>query len=275
MALVDTHTHLQHPEFDGDRSAVLERALSVLDWLVVVGDDVATSRQGVALAGERVYATVGIHPHNADKASGESLEAIRELALLPGVVAIGEIGLDYHYSFSTRDRQREIFRRQLDMALECRMPVVIHCREAESDLAEIVKPLHRELTGAVAHCFGGDAGFAEQCLAWGFHISFAGNVTFPKSVALREAARVVPLGRLLIETDSPYLAPQPVRGRRCEPAFILHTASFLANWRDVAIEELTQRTTENAGRIFRLEKREVNRAHDASARHNDTEQVAR
>jgi len=252
MALVDTHTHLQHPKFDGDRSAVLERALSVLDWLVVVGDDVASSRQGAALAGERVYATVGIHPHNADKANGESLEGIRELASLPGVVAIGEIGLDYHYDVSARDRQREIFRRQLEIAAEFKMPVVIHCREAESDLAAIVEPLHRELAGAVAHCFGGGPGFAEQCLVWDFHISFAGNVTFPRSVALREAARVVPLERLLIETDSPYLAPQPVRGRRCEPAFILHTAAFLANWRNVTLEELSKRTTENARRLFRL-----------------------
>jgi len=252
MALVDTHTHLQHPKFDGDRAAVLERALSVLDWIVVVGDNVATSRQAINLAGKRVYATVGIHPHNADASSDESLAAIRELASYPGVVAIGEIGLDYHYDLSARDRQREIFHRQLEIAVEFRMPVVIHCREAESDLAAIVEPMHRELSGAVAHCFGGGPGFAEQCLAWGFHISFAGNVTFPKSVALREAARVVPIERLLIESDSPYLAPQHVRGRRCAPAFIVHTASFLANWRNVTIEELSERTTENARRLFRL-----------------------
>ena len=252
MAFVDTHAHLQHPRFDGDRSAVLDRALAMLDWIVVIGDDLSTSRYGVTLIHERVYATVGIHPHNASGATPEALAGIRDLVSQPGVMAIGEIGLDYHYDLSPREHQREAFRRQLDMAIECKVPVVVHCREAETDVAAILDPLHPELAGGIMHCFGGDAHFAEQCLAWGFHVSFAGNVTFPKAHKLREAARIVPLERLLIETDSPYLAPQPVRGRRCEPAHIQHTAVYLAELKGVTLYELAARTSENERRVFRL-----------------------
>jgi TatD DNase family protein len=252
MALVDTHAHLQHSQFDGDRSAVLERALAGLDGLVVIGDDVKTSEEGAALVRDRVRAVVGIHPHNAAIVTPETLAAIRELAARPGVAAIGEIGLDYHYDFAERSLQREAFRLQLEMAIECSLPVVVHCREAESDLASILGPYCGELVGGVMHCFGGNAAFAERCLSWGFHISFAGNVTFPKANELRDAARIVPMDRLLVETDSPYLAPQPVRGRRCEPVYVRHTAVHLAAVRNVPIEELALRTTENARRLFRL-----------------------
>ncbi len=253
MALIDTHAHLQHPQFDADRSDVLERALAVLDGLVVIGDDIATSQHGVALARGKVCAAVGIHPHGASGATPEALAAIRELVSRPGVVAIGEIGLDYHYDFSAREHQREAFSRQLEMAIECKLPVVVHCREAQHDVAAIIEPLHAELAGGVMHCFGGDAAFAEQCLAWGFHISFAGNVTFPKAHKLREAARIVPLERLLVETDSPYLAPQPVRGQRCEPAHVEYTAACLAELKGIPLDALAARTSENARRVFRLQ----------------------
>jgi TatD DNase family protein len=252
MAVVDTHAHLQHPQFDGDRSAVLERALAQLDGLVVIGDDLKTSQEGLALVRDKVRAAVGIHPHNAAAATPETLAAIRELVARPGVVAVGEIGLDYHYDFAERGVQREAFRLQLEMAIECSLPVVIHCREAESDLASILESYYGELVGGVMHCFGGNAAFAERCLNWGLHISFAGNVTFPKANELRDVARIVPLDRLLVETDSPYLAPQPVRGRRCEPVYIRHTAVRLAAVKGITVEQLARQTTENARRIFGL-----------------------
>lgn len=252
MAFVDTHNHLQHEQFDADRAEVLERALAELDWMVVIGNDLATSQRAVESVRDRVYATVGIHPHDASTATPEVLAEIRRLASQPGVVAIGEIGLDYHYDLSPRDCQRDVLARQLEMAIECAMPVVVHSREAESDTAEILAPIHDRLAGGIMHCFGGDAPFAEQCLAWGFYVSFAGNVTFPKAQKLRDAAQIVPLDRLLVETDSPYLAPQPVRGRRCEPVHVLHTAACLAELKGVTLEELAEATSANARRVFRL-----------------------
>ena len=249
---VDTHNHLQHPRFDADRAEVLDRALAALDWMVVIGNDLETSRSGTELVRDRVYAAVGVHPHDASGATPETFAEIRKLVSRRGVVAIGEIGLDYHYDLSPRDCQRDVFRRHLDMAVECAMPVIIHCREAEPDVADILQRVHKKLVGGIMHCFGGDARFAEACLTWGFHVSFAGNVTFPKAHTLREAARVVPLDRLLIETDSPYLAPQPVRGRRCEPTHLQHTAACLAELKGVALEDLAAVTSANARRVFRL-----------------------
>jgi TatD DNase family protein len=250
MTLVDTHCHLHHPAFDSDREIVLDRALNALEWLVVIGDDVPTSQAGVAFARERVYATVGIHPHSADHADAQTLEAIRELLAQSQVVAIGEIGLDYHYHFSSRENQRKALERQLTMAAELRRPVVIHCREAEADVTAAIDPLHASLVGGVMHCFGGTPAFAERCLSWGFHISFAGNVTFPKATALQDAARVTPMDRLLVETDSPYLAPQPVRGKRCEPVYVRYTARFLAELKQVPEKELASQTSANARRLF-------------------------
>jgi TatD DNase family protein len=252
MRLVDSHCHLQDELFDGDREQVLARALDDLDWLVVIGDDVEGSRAGIALCRERVYATVGIHPHKAVRADRASLDAIAALAANPGVVAFGEIGLDYHYHFSPRDRQWQALQLQVELAATLRLPVVVHCREAESDLAAIIEPARKDLIGGVMHCFGGDAAFAERCLSWGFYISFAGNVTYPKADRLRTAADATPLDRFLVETDSPYLAPKPVRGQRCEPAFVQYTADFLAQRRNVSFEEFADQTTRNARRVFGL-----------------------
>ena len=250
MQLIDTHCHLQHPAFDEDRAAVLDRALGELAWLVGIGDTIETSQQAIDLARERVYATVGIHPHNAHDATDGALAAIRELAQAPGVVALGEIGLDYHYDYSPRDRQQKALCDQLAMAVELGLPVVFHCREAHEDWRAIVEPFHRDLRAGVLHCFGGDPAFAEQCLDWGFYISFAGNVTFPKAGVLREAARVVPMDRLLVETDSPFLAPQPVRGKRCEPVCVRHTAAHLAELKGISLDDLARHTSANARRFY-------------------------
>lgn len=251
MRLVDTHCHLQDAAFDADRESVLQRALDVLEWLVVVGDEVGSSRAALAMVRERVYATVGVHPHNAASADVATWATLRALAREPCVVAWGEMGLDYHYEFAPRQDQREALERQLDAAVDLGLPVVIHCREAQEDLTAIVEPISGRLAGGVMHCFDGDGRFAERCLAWGFHISFAGNITYPKSHHLRDAARAVPLDRLLVETDSPYLPPQAIRGtRRNEPGSVVLIADALADLRGVAREELAEWTTRNAERLF-------------------------
>jgi len=252
LGLVDSHCHLQDAAFDSDRDVILRRTLDALAWIVVVGIDIETSRAAVDLSSGRICACAGIHPHHASQVDVSSLDALRELTRDTRVAALGEIGLDYHYDFSPRDRQRAALASQLELAAECELPVVIHCREAQEDLIALVEPVHKRLVGGVMHCFGGDAAFAERCLSWGFHISFAGNVTYPKAENLRAAADVVLLERLLVETDSPYLPPQPVRGkRRCEPTDVRHTADFLAKLKKVPLEELVQSTTHNAHRLFR------------------------
>ena len=251
MPLVDSHCHLQDSAFDADRAEVLSRALDTLDWLVVIGDDLPTSRAAVNLMQPGVYASVGIHPYYAATVDAPALEALRELARSPQVVALGEIGLDYFkHNDTPRDIQQNAFQQQLELAASLNLPAVIHNRESEDDLAEILDARHTRLPGAVMHCFAGSTAFVERALSWGFYISFAGNVTFPKAEELRTAAMAVPLDRLLIETDAPYLAPQAVRGKRCEPAFVRHTAEHLAEVKGVPIETLCATTAENAARLF-------------------------
>lgn len=253
--LVDTHCHLQADAFELDRDAVLERALNQLEWLVVVGDDLPSSQAAVDMCRERVFATVGVHPHhaNAAVAAGQTLwEQMASLARRPGVVALGEIGLDYYYDFSPRPEQRTIFARQLQLAADVQRPVVIHSRDADEDTINIIESTGDALNGGIMHCFGGGPAFAERCLFWGFYISFAGNVTYPKASMLREAAHVVPLDRILIETDSPYLSPQPLRGKRCEPAFVRHTAAFLAEIKGISVDEFARLTTAKAIKAFRM-----------------------
>ncbi|MFO7976638.1 MAG: TatD family hydrolase [Candidatus Hydrogenedentota bacterium] len=252
-ALVDTHCHLQDSRFEEDRSEVLDRSLDVLDWLVVVGDDVDTSRQAIEMTRNRVFATVGIHPYHADRADQDALTELRRLAALEGTVAIGEIGLDYYrYAETTPAEQHQAFEAQLELAADLALPVVIHNRDADEDAAAILANAAGRIPGVIMHCFGSNAAFAETCLEMGAYLSFAGNVTFPKAGSLREAAGVVPMDRLLVETDSPYLAPQPVRGKRCEPRYVQYTAACLAEVKGVTIEVFAQRTGANAARLFRV-----------------------
>lgn len=250
MPLVDTHCHLQDAAFDADRDEVLARALDALDWIVIIGDNLNTSREAAALGRDRVYAAVGFHPYHAADVNEDSLRKLKELAAAPYVRAIGEIGLDYHNVYAAHDVQQQAFRLQLDLAAELGLPVVIHNRDAHDDVAAILEEYHARLAGGIMHCFAGDAAFATRCAAWGFHVSFAGNVTYPKAAELRQATEAVPLNRLVVETDSPYLAPQPVRGQRCEPAYVRHTAAALAQVKGVSLEELEAATTENARRLF-------------------------
>lgn len=253
MPLVDSHCHLQDKAFDDDREVVVKRALEVLDWLVVIGDSLETSRQAIALTRPQVHAAVGIHPYDAASVSEDSLAELRAMARRPEVVAIGEIGLDYFkYNKTPREVQQHGFRQQLGLAAELGLPVVVHNRDSHEDLAPILGEYHASLPGGVMHCFAGGPSFVERCLKWGFYISFAGNVTFPKAAELRAAACAVPLERLLLETDSPYLAPQAVRGKRCEPAFVQHTCDFIAGLRGIDSATLANAATENAQRLFQV-----------------------
>ncbi|MBM3289298.1 MAG: TatD family deoxyribonuclease [Candidatus Hydrogenedentes bacterium] len=256
MRLVDTHCHLQDAKFDEDRADVLARALDALEWVVLIGDSIASSRAAVALTRDCVFAAIGVHPYHPEQITNDGVAALRELASNSRVVAIGEIGLDYYtYNDAPRGAQQAAFHAQLDLAAELSLPVIIHNRDAGDDTLGILAEHDGRIPAAIMHCFSGDAAFAERCAARGYYISFAGNVTYPKAGVLRDAAAVVPINRLLVETDSPYLAPQPVRGRRCEPAYVTHAADTLAAVKGIGIDELISRTTENAERVFRARGR--------------------
>jgi TatD DNase family protein len=252
MRLVDSHCHLQDAKFDGDREAVIERALDTLDWLVAIGDDLPSSEAAAALVRPGVHATVGIHPYHAAAVNGGTIAQLRRLAARPGIVGIGEIGLDYFkYNDTPRDVQQTAFVTQLDLAAELALPVVIHNRDADADVTAILEDHAPRLPGGVLHCFSGGEDLVRRAHDWGFYVSFAGNVTYPKADDLRRAARAVRADRLLIETDAPYLAPQPVRGKRCEPAYVRYTAECLADVRGVDVQRLAGETAENAARLFR------------------------
>jgi TatD DNase family protein len=254
MQLVDSHCHLDDPKFDEDREQAIERARAAgVERMLAIGTGNGPPDLEVAirLAGRYpfIYATIGVHPHDAAKATEETFARLRALAAHPKVLAIGEIGLDYHYDFSPRPVQREVFARQLALAAEAGKPISIHTREAwEDTLAEVTNLPH----GGIMHCFTGDAAQARQALDRGFHLAFGGVLTFPKGDAVREAARLTPSDRLLLETDCPYLAPVPHRGKRNEPAFLLETARRLAEVRGCAVEEIAEATTRNFDRLLNL-----------------------
>ncbi len=256
MRFIDSHCHLQDKAFDDDREDVVQRALETLDAVVVIGDDIPTSEGALAVTRERVFATVGIHPYWSDTATPEAIDTLRTMAGHEYAVGIGEIGLDYfkHCTIAP-DVQKAAFRAQLDLAVELQLPVVIHNREAHDDVAEILQEYANDLPGGVMHCFAGTPHDVARCLSWGFHISFAGNVTFPKAEELRVAAKEVPLDRLLVETDAPYLAPKPVRGKRCEPAFVEHTGTFLAEFLGVELDAFVEATHANTCALYGLESR--------------------
>jgi TatD DNase family protein len=255
MNLTDSHCHLDDPRFDADRDAVLERALAagVTRILAVgTGEGPPDLEAGIRLA-ERypfLVASAGVHPHHAAKATAETFGRLAALVRHPKVAAIGEIGLDYHYNFAPPERQREVFAEQLRLAAAASKPVIIHTREAWQDTMDLLEQYCRDGgPGGIMHCFSGGPEEARQALALGFHLSFAGVVTFPKAERLREAARLTPLERLLVETDAPYLAPVPYRGKRNEPAFVVETARRLAEVRGEPLELLAEATTRNFERL--------------------------
>lgn len=251
MRLVDSHCHLQDKRFDDDREDVLQRALAALEWLLVVGDTLASSREAVeqAAGNPRVYAAVGIHPHHANAATEAVLQEIESLLARERVVAWGEIGLDYFYDTSPRTVQRDAFQRQLERACALGLPVIIHSRDAETDTADLLRAHAGQVRG-VLHCFSGTAALAQAALDLGLYISFSGILTFPKAQEIRDVAAMVPLDRLLVETDAPYLAPPPHRGKRCEPVHVTHTAEVLAKVRQMPLDALAALTTANAEQLF-------------------------
>ena len=246
MRLVDSHVHLDDPIFDADREAVIERALAAgVERMMAIGTGSGPPDLETAIRQAEHYrfivATIGVHPHDASKATAETFARLRDLAAHPKVVAIGEIGLDYHYDFSPREVQRSVFARQLEIAAESGKPIVIHTREAWADTMALLGPPHH----GILHCFTGDAQQAREALALGFHLAFGGVLTFPKADAVREAARITPEDRLLVETDCPYLAPAPHRGQRNEPAFVVEVARRLAEVRGSTLDEIARQTTRN------------------------------
>jgi TatD DNase family protein len=257
---VDSHAHIDGEEYDADRDEVMKRAREASLCAILnvgTGDPHSGSLERAVRVAEKyedVYAAVGVHPHDArlfDEAAARRIEALVKAS--PSVIAWGEIGLDYHYDNSPREVQREVFTRQLRMARAVGLPVVIHSREADRDTVELLRAEWTGTTqGGVMHCFGGSAWMMEQVIELGFMISFAGNVTFKKAEELRAVARLVPLERLLIETDCPFLTPVPFRGRRNEPALVIEVARFLAELRGTSTEEMGRLTTENFARFFGL-----------------------
>jgi TatD DNase family protein len=258
--LIDSHAHLDVNNYDADRAEVIGRArqAGVEIMLEICGSDIAKGSLdvGLKLAEEYpfIYAAIGAHPHEASLYD-EALE--RKLLGMSGhekVIGWGEIGLDYHYDHSPRDAQRRVFSRQLRLALERRLPAIIHTREAEDDTIQILREdwadRGGDAIGGIIHCFTGTPKLADAAIEMGFYISFSGVLTFKNAAALREVARSVPMERLLVETDCPYLAPLPHRGKRNEPAFVLETAAKLAELKDVSVEELALATSANFKRLF-------------------------
>jgi len=256
MDLIDSHVHLEFPQFDEDRADVLTRAQQAgVNMLLAIGSGTGPSRLDAAIpfadAHDWIYATVGIHPHEAKLATDEHFAELDRLARHPKVIAWGEIGLDYHYDHSPRDTQHSVFRRQLAMAQAARKPIVIHCREAWDDCLRILaEDWRRAGLGGILHCFSGTLAEAQQGIEMGFVVSFAANVTYPKAQNLRDVARELPLDRLLIETDSPFLAPQGRRGKRNEPAFVAEVARTLANVRNLPADDIAAATAANFRRFF-------------------------
>jgi TatD DNase family protein len=256
---VDSHAHIDGEEFDADRAEVVARARAAGVRAILnvgTGDPHGGNFEravSVAEEFEGVYAAAGVHPHDARLYDGAAERRLLDvLGSSERVVALGEIGLDFHYDNSPREAQREVFARQLRLAAEASLPVIIHSREADEETVEILRAEYANASrGGVMHCFGGGPRMAEDVLALGFYVSFAGNVTFKKADALREVARAVPPERLLVETDCPFLSPVPFRGRRNEPAHVVETARFLAELRGATPEELGRATSENFYQLFR------------------------
>jgi TatD DNase family protein len=258
--LVDSHCHLDLPQFDADRDAVIARmAEGGVRYAINPGVDLASSHVAVALAQQHecIYAAVGIHPHDAKTLDAVALKELKQLAASPRVVAVGEIGLDYYRDLSPRDVQRRAFEAQLELAAELGLPVIVHDRDAHADMLATLRHwcsslVTRHSSVGVLHSFSGDVTMAEQAVAMGFYIGVSGPVTYKNAYRLRDVVRAVPLERLLIETDAPYLTPHPHRGQRNEPAYVRRVAQAVADVRGLTLEQVAAQTTANAGVLFGL-----------------------
>lgn len=260
MELIDSHAHIDFPQFAEDRQAMLERARAAgVSTLLAIGTGPGPDKLDSALPfaeqHDWIYATVGIHPHEAKEVAPQHLDKLASLARHPKVVAWGEIGLDYFYDHSPHDVQQKVFREQMVLAKQVKLPIVIHCREAWSDCLDILEEDWRPTgLGGILHCFSGTFEDARRGLDMGFLLSFAGNSTYPKAQNLRDVAKAVPLANILIETDAPYLAPQVYRGKRNEPAYVGEVAKAIASVRNLSAQTVASATAENFRRFFGLSR---------------------
>ncbi|MCG7337486.1 TatD family hydrolase [Sporosarcina sp. ACRSM] len=253
---IDTHVHLNADQYEEDVEAVIQRALDAkLEKMVVVGFDRKTITKAMELAEQYpfVYAVVGWHPVDAIDCTEEDLAWIESLAAHPKVVGIGETGLDYYWDKSPKEVQQELFRKQIRLAQKVKLPVIIHNRDATADVVRILKEEEAEITGGIMHCFGGSVETAKECIQMNFMISLGGPVTFKNAKTPKEVATEIPLDHLLIETDAPYLAPHPNRGKRNEPAWVVLVAEEIARLKEMPVEEVARQTTANALKIFKIE----------------------
>ena len=251
----DSHAHLDDDKFSEDLTAVLQRAKEAgVTHILNPGADMASSEKAVALAAghEGLYAAVGIHPHDVKDMLPQHLEKLEALTREPKVVAIGEIGLDYHYNFSPKEDQQRWFREQLQLARRLNLPVIIHDREAHGDVFDLIEATGVAETGCVMHCFSGSVEMAREYVKRGIYISLAGPITFHNARKTREVAAAVPLEWLLIETDCPYLAPVPHRGRRNEPSYVPRVAEAIAVAQKITVEEVAAHTMANTKKLFRI-----------------------
>ncbi len=257
MSLIDSHCHLDNKEFDADRDEVIQRALDAgVEHMIAIGtgNGPPDLEAGIRMAEKyaALFATVGVHPHDAAKVGSHDFDNLTSLLTHPKVVAVGEIGLDYHYDFAPRETQKSVFIDQMAIAAAARKPIVIHTREAWEDTLDLIE---RYWTphgmGGIMHCFSGGPAAAQRAIDLGFYLSFGGIVTFPKALDVQQAAKEAPRDRILVETDSPYLAPVPKRGKRNEPALVVHTARKLAELRGESYEGVSRSTTENLRRLLK------------------------
>jgi len=263
MDLIDSHAHIDFPQFADDRDAVLQRAREAgVQNLLAIGTGPGPEKLDAALPYAEqydwIYSSIGIHPHEAKQATQQHFDELARLARHAKVVAWGEIGLDYFYDHSPRDVQADVFRTQMELARAAKLPIIIHCRDAWDDCLALVEQ-HWKPTGlgGILHCFTSTLDHAKRGLDVGFLISFAGNSTYPKAQAIRDVAKEIPLDRVLIETDAPFLAPQPYRGKRNEPAYVAEVAKTLANVRNLAPEEIAATTASNFRRFFGIASSQV------------------
>lgn len=258
MKLFDTHAHVYDKAFDNDRDAMMKTVWDVCDYVVCPAEDLETSRKALALAQQypHMYAAAGIHPQLTGKATEEELDGIRQLveAHRDKIVAIGEIGLDYYYLYSEIETQKEWFGRQIDLAAELDLPILIHDRDAHGDTVQILKDHQTDRLRGILHCYSGSLEMARELIRMGFYISFAGPVVFPKSTKLKEVAKELPLDRILVETDSPYLTPPPFRGRRNDPSKVQYVAEEIARLKDLPIETVVEATRRNALAIYQIKE---------------------
>ena len=257
--LIDTHAHLDDPKFDNDRGDVIKRAMDAgIEYIITVGtwqkEKGLEHVTGLAGKYDLIYAALGVHPHDAKDANDDVFDEIKKVSAHPKVIAIGETGLDYYYEHTPKDIQKAVFRKHIQIARELNLPLTIHTREAHNDTLDILAEEGARDIGGVLHCFSGSYEMARKCLDMGLYLSFTGVVTFPKATNIHEIVKKIPIERMLVETDCPYLAPEPYRGKRNEPTFVVETAKRIAEIKGVSFDDVARITTLNAKELFGIEK---------------------